>query len=157
MLPNKSYPTIVSPTLAVLPGVTLVLVGEPILTPSINPALRGVNLEVVGEPTQGSALFPIFRALKRSHHRHSPVAQGHLHSIHPSNLLSPSYTPSTHFRHQHPSPPSFFCCPILSMKLIIKPTRRNNICTISISRTNYVCQISIITTMHRKYKPIIQD
>ena len=40
------------PTLAVLPGVTLVLVGEPILTPSSNPALRGVNLEVVGEPTQ---------------------------------------------------------------------------------------------------------
>ena len=41
-----------SPTLAVLPGVTLVLVGEPILTPSGNPALRGVNLEVVGETTQ---------------------------------------------------------------------------------------------------------
>ena len=40
-----------SPTLAVLPGVTLVLVGEPILTPSSNPALRGVNLEVVGETT----------------------------------------------------------------------------------------------------------
>ena len=40
--------------LAVLPGETLVLVGEPILTPSSNPALRGVNLEVVGEPTQGS-------------------------------------------------------------------------------------------------------
>ena len=30
---------------------TLVLVGEPIFTPSSNPALRGVNLEVVGEPT----------------------------------------------------------------------------------------------------------
>ena len=43
-----------SPTLAVLPGVTLVLVGEPILTPSSNPALRGVNLEMVGEPTQES-------------------------------------------------------------------------------------------------------
>ena len=40
-----------SPTLAVLPGITLVLVGEPILTPSSNPALRGVNLEVVGETT----------------------------------------------------------------------------------------------------------
>ena len=40
-----------SPTLAVLPGVTLVLVGEPILTPSSNPALRGVTLEVVGETT----------------------------------------------------------------------------------------------------------
>ena len=49
---SESYPTIVSPTLAVLPGVTLVLVGEPILTPSSNPALRGVNLEVVGETTQ---------------------------------------------------------------------------------------------------------
>ena len=36
------------PTLTVLPGVTLVLVGGPILTPSSNPALRGVNLEVVG-------------------------------------------------------------------------------------------------------------
>ena len=40
------------PTLTVLPGVTLVLVGGPILTPSSNPALRGVNLEVVGAPTQ---------------------------------------------------------------------------------------------------------
>ena len=34
-----------------LPGITLVLVGEPILTLSSNPALRGVNLEVVGETT----------------------------------------------------------------------------------------------------------
>ena len=41
-----------SPTLAALPGVTLVLVGEPILTPSSNPALRGVNLEVVGDTPQ---------------------------------------------------------------------------------------------------------
>ena len=40
-----------SPTLAVLPGVTLVLVDEPILTPSSNPVFRGVNLEVVGETT----------------------------------------------------------------------------------------------------------
>ena len=44
----ESYPTIVLPTQTVLPGVTLVLVGGPILTPSSNPALRGVNLEVVG-------------------------------------------------------------------------------------------------------------
>ena len=44
-----------SPTLAVLPGVTLVLVSEPILSPSSNPALRWVNLEVVGEPTLYSA------------------------------------------------------------------------------------------------------
>ena len=43
-------------TLAVLPGVTLVLVGEPILTPSNNPALRGVNLEVFGEPTHISTI-----------------------------------------------------------------------------------------------------
>ena len=48
----ESYPTIVLPTLTVLPGVTLVLVGGPILTPSSNPALRGVNLEVVGGTTQ---------------------------------------------------------------------------------------------------------
>ena len=34
-----------------LPGVTLVLVGGPILTPSSNPALCGVNLEVVGGTT----------------------------------------------------------------------------------------------------------
>ena len=34
-----------------LPSVTLVLVGGPILTPSSNPALRGVNLEVVGGTT----------------------------------------------------------------------------------------------------------
>ena len=39
------------PMLTVLPGVTLVLVGGPILTPSSNPALRGVNLEVVGGTT----------------------------------------------------------------------------------------------------------
>ena len=38
-------------TLTVLPGVALVLVGEPILTPSSNPALRGVNLEVIGGTT----------------------------------------------------------------------------------------------------------
>ena len=43
-----------------LPGVTLVLVGEPILTPSSNPALRGVNLEVVGEPTQNTVRAVIF-------------------------------------------------------------------------------------------------
>ena len=43
------------PTLTVLPGVTLVLVGGPILTPSSNPALRGVNLEVVGGTTQESS------------------------------------------------------------------------------------------------------
>ena len=36
------------PQLTVLPGVTLVLVGAPILTPSSNPELHGVNLEVVG-------------------------------------------------------------------------------------------------------------
>ena len=41
----------------VLPGVTLVLVGGPILTPSSNPALRGVNLEVVGGTT---LLGPVF-------------------------------------------------------------------------------------------------
>ena len=35
------------PTLTVLLGVTMVLVGGPILTPLSNPALRGVNLEVV--------------------------------------------------------------------------------------------------------------
>ena len=40
------------PTLTVLAGVTPVLVGGPILTPSSNPALRGVNLEVVGGTTQ---------------------------------------------------------------------------------------------------------
>ena len=40
------------PKLTVLPGVTLVLVGGPILTPTSNQALRGVNLEVVGGPTQ---------------------------------------------------------------------------------------------------------
>ena len=34
-----------------LPTLTLVLVGGPILTPSSNPALRGVNLEVVGGTT----------------------------------------------------------------------------------------------------------
>ena len=39
------------PTLTGLPGVTLVLVGGPILTPSSNPALRWVNLEVVGGTT----------------------------------------------------------------------------------------------------------
>ena len=33
-------------------GVTLQVVGGPILTPSSNPALRGVNLEVVGGITQ---------------------------------------------------------------------------------------------------------
>ena len=44
------------------PGVTLVVVGEPtpvgepILSPSRNPALRGVNLEVVGEPTLGALI-----------------------------------------------------------------------------------------------------
>ena len=37
-----------------LPGVTLALVGGPILTKSSNPALRGVNLEVVGGPPQVS-------------------------------------------------------------------------------------------------------
>ena len=35
-----------------LPGVTLVLVGRLILTPSSNPALHRANLEVVGRPTQ---------------------------------------------------------------------------------------------------------
>ena len=50
----ESYPTIMLPTLTGLPGVTLVLVGRPILTQSSNPALRGVNLEVVGGPTQVS-------------------------------------------------------------------------------------------------------
>ena len=39
------------PTLTVLPGATLVVVGGPILTLSCNPALLGVNLEVVGGPT----------------------------------------------------------------------------------------------------------
>ena len=49
------FAVIVLPTLTVLPGVTLVLVGGPILTPSSNPALRGVNLEVVGGTTQVKA------------------------------------------------------------------------------------------------------
>ena len=44
----ESYPTIVLPMLTGLPGITLVLVGGPILTPLSNPALCGVNLEVVG-------------------------------------------------------------------------------------------------------------
>ena len=39
------------PTLTVLTGLTLVLVGGPILTPASNPALPGVNLEVVGGTT----------------------------------------------------------------------------------------------------------
>ena len=46
----ESYPTIVLPTLTELPGVTLVLVGGPILTLSSDPTLRWVNLEVVGGP-----------------------------------------------------------------------------------------------------------
>ena len=41
-------------TLTVPPGVTLVLVGGPILTTSSNPALRVVNLEVVGGTTLGT-------------------------------------------------------------------------------------------------------
>ena len=56
----KSYPTIVLPTLTVLPGVTLVLVDGPILTPSSNPALRGVNLEVVGGTTQENEAVSTF-------------------------------------------------------------------------------------------------
>ena len=50
------------PNLTVLPGVTLVLVGGPILTPSSNLAFRGVNLEVVGGTTQLDFL------LKRAHY-----------------------------------------------------------------------------------------
>ena len=48
----ESYPTIVLPMLTGLPGITVVLVGGPILTQSNNPALCGVNLEVVGGPPQ---------------------------------------------------------------------------------------------------------
>ena len=49
--PVESYTTIVLKTLTGLPGVTLVLVGEPILTPTSKPALRRVNLKVVGGTT----------------------------------------------------------------------------------------------------------
>ena len=38
---------------------------------------------------QGSLLFPIFRVFSRSPHRHSSVAQGHLHTIHPNLGLPP--------------------------------------------------------------------
>ena len=37
---------------------------------------------------QDSPLFPIFCALTRSLHRHSSVAQGHLHTIHPAYPVS---------------------------------------------------------------------
>ena len=45
------------PTLTVLPGVTLVLVDLPILTPSSNSALRGATLEVVGGTTLNNITY----------------------------------------------------------------------------------------------------
>ena len=42
---------------------------------------------------QGCALFSIFRALSRSLNRHSSVAQGHLHTIHPPHLWLPRTRP----------------------------------------------------------------
>ena len=45
---------------------------------------------------QGSLLFPIFRALLRSLHRYSSVAQGHRHTIHASRLTSVSFIFAIH-------------------------------------------------------------
>ena len=42
---------------------------------------------------QGSPLFPIFRSLTRSLHRHSSIAQGHHHTIHPATLGLPRTRP----------------------------------------------------------------
>ena len=44
---------------------------------------------------QGSPLFPIFRSLLSSLHHHSSLAQGHLHTIHPTEYRSTSYPSST--------------------------------------------------------------
>ena len=40
---------------------------------------------------QGSPLVSISRASSRSLHRHPPVAQGHLHTFHPTELRSTPY------------------------------------------------------------------
>ena len=60
------------PTLTGFPGVTMVLVGGPILTQSSNPALRGVNLEVVGGTTRvtPARVTPRIRELVRISHRY---------------------------------------------------------------------------------------
>ena len=41
--------------------------------------------------------------LSRSLHRHTPAAQGHLHTIHSTERQSALCPPSTYFRHRHPS------------------------------------------------------
>ena len=45
--------------------------------------------------------FLSIAALSHRLHRHPSVAQGHLHTIHPTEPRSTPYSPSTYIRHQH--------------------------------------------------------
>ena len=65
-----------------------------------NKSIGDINLPPVHQVSsirpQGSPLLPIFRALSRSLDNHSSIAQGHLHTIHPSiqpNLCLPHTQP----------------------------------------------------------------
>ena len=52
---------------------------------------------------QGSPLDPFSRALPRNLHRHPSVAQGRLHTFHPTEPRSTPYSPSIYFCHHYPS------------------------------------------------------